>query len=703
MTRTLPQNTDQSITLLLTSEATNEPLTGVVFGDITLHYRKKGGTLTSYTVTSSNFRELDATNAPGLYEIDLDAGILDVPGSFLLYLLENGGADLNHVFLEFEVTPTQDTPVIFEGSNIPLDVAQDMALYVEASSNPLTGLSSSLVTSTLFKKGVVTANAIGSSLIEIDAINQPGWYRYTLTSSHVDTEGDLVVDFELGGSSKSFTDQSSGLTVEVLGSSNTGYKVYAKDSLTLHMTAIADNDGISAPSGVRSTDGGSTWTNVSAGSSGDIATQGLPGSDFVAYGGEDSGSPDLNYSDDNGSTFNKATESSFTVFDPILDISVVSSNLAFAVAGLYTLKWDRVADSAVLAVVLSPGGLGGGTEEAVAIHALDVSIAVVLYKDGSDALIGRTVNGGSTWANVTVPDTGLIYRDVDFVPGGTTGWIVGDTGRILKSTDSGASFSVQTSGTTAQLQGVLALSDMIAWVAGVGVLLYTTNGGVTWTDMVSTLGIPASSESVNLDGILNGPLWIVGTTSAPETFVYKIESVVSESARVTHRFFVVDRVTSGDVTLVSDSLDDLKGAGFDSVTDSLVQVVSNLNTVDTALTEIQGSGFDDSTDSLEQIRNNLGGGGSSDLTPVLTALSTLQGDVDVIQDSVGRLLGLAQENYRITGQSYNANNKLTSASIKIFADKANADANTSPTAQYLLTATYDGQGLLVDYLVTRES
>lgn len=56
---------------------------------------------------------------------------------------------------------------------------------------------------------------------------------------------------------------------------------------------------------------------------------------------------------------------------------------------------------------------------------------------------------------------------------------------------------------------------------------------------------------------------------------------------------------------------------------------------------------------------------------------------------VKRILGLTHENFRIKNQVYNTNNKLTSATIRIYGSAADCANDTNQTAEYTITAAYD--------------
>ena len=69
----------------------------------------------------------------------------------------------------------------------------------------------------------------------------------------------------------------------------------------------------------------------------------------------------------------------------------------------------------------------------------------------------------------------------------TTGYSVGDAGTILKTTDGGSQWSIQSSGTTNRLQSVhFPMDAMTGYAAGVGgTLLKTMDGGTNWTRQTS--------------------------------------------------------------------------------------------------------------------------------------------------------------------------------------------------------------------------
>ena len=81
-----------------------------------------------------------------------------------------------------------------------------------------------------------------------------------------------------------------------------------------------------------------------------------------------------------------------------------------------------------------------------------------------------------------------------------TGFVVGDTGTILKSTDAGSAWTPLTSGTSSTLHGVYFLdpNDGIA-VGDGGLILRTTDGGAAWQSITS--GVEDSLRSVSFNGV----------------------------------------------------------------------------------------------------------------------------------------------------------------------------------------------------------
>ncbi len=98
---------------------------------------------------------------------------------------------------------------------------------------------------------------------------------------------------------------------------------------------------------------------------------------------------------------------------------------------------------------------------------------------GDDGTILKTTNGGSQWVIQTSPVIGF-FNDVFFIDA-NYGWIVGNGGYILRTTNGGTTWeNVKPSSFDGHLQGTFFLSKDTGFVIGPGNILKTTDGGVTW-------------------------------------------------------------------------------------------------------------------------------------------------------------------------------------------------------------------------------
>lgn len=76
--------------------------------------------------------------------------------------------------------------------------------------------------------------------------------------------------------------------------------------------------------------------------------------------------------------------------------------------------------------------------------------------------------------------TGAVIRNLYF-RSATLGWVVGEAGLILKTTDGGATWLAHVSPIQVDFNGVFFTTDNEGWIVGDnGTLLRTTNGGTTW-------------------------------------------------------------------------------------------------------------------------------------------------------------------------------------------------------------------------------
>lgn len=95
---------------------------------------------------------------------------------------------------------------------------------------------------------------------------------------------------------------------------------------------------------------------------------------------------------------------------------------------------------------------------------------------GNEGLILRTTHGES-WTTQTTP-TGYALYGICF-PTRFTGYAAGNGGVIIKSTDGGTSWFNQTHPTVSSLGSIYFLDSLNGWAAG-SAILKTTNGGTDW-------------------------------------------------------------------------------------------------------------------------------------------------------------------------------------------------------------------------------
>jgi hypothetical protein len=104
---------------------------------------------------------------------------------------------------------------------------------------------------------------------------------------------------------------------------------------------------------------------------------------------------------------------------------------------------------------------------------------------GEKGTILRTTNTGQNWMNVSLPDTSInlycISKRTRQNFNATNFYIAGSQGKIYKSTDNGATWSLKNSGTTNTLRSVFFSGNDSGAVSGDnGTVRMTTNAGETW-------------------------------------------------------------------------------------------------------------------------------------------------------------------------------------------------------------------------------
>ncbi|MBE0572719.1 MAG: hypothetical protein IH618_14345 [Ignavibacteriaceae bacterium] len=125
---------------------------------------------------------------------------------------------------------------------------------------------------------------------------------------------------------------------------------------------------------------------------------------------------------------------------------------------------------------------------------------------GENGTIIHTTDGGLTWQFQTSGISSPLYS-VFFIDN-NTGWVVGDFGVILHTSNGGMNWNSQSGVTNFQLWDVHFVNSNIGWAVG-GRIIHTTNGGVNWTEQF--IPFQVLFDITFIDG-LNG--WAVGGTNS---------------------------------------------------------------------------------------------------------------------------------------------------------------------------------------------
>jgi hypothetical protein len=151
-------------------------------------------------------------------------------------------------------------------------------------------------------------------------------------------------------------------------------------------------------------------------------------------------------------------------------------------------------------------------------------------------------------------------------------------------------------------------------------------------------------------------------------------------------------VVNANIGGFNGAIDDIKGSGFSSGTDSL---------------KAQRDLFDSRVPSEVAQKDQLVGTGGTEAAPAGIGLWDVLGDGSVsigdIDLSLQRLLGLGHENFAIRDQVYDTKNNLLNATVKIYPSKADVQGDTNAIGTYSISATYDSQNRLTDYQMVKDS
>lgn len=96
--------------------------------------------------------------------------------------------------------------------------------------------------------------------------------------------------------------------------------------------------------------------------------------------------------------------------------------------------------------------------------------------------------------------------------------------------------------------------------------------------------------------------------------------------------------------------------------------------------------------------------GAEQLVVTQFSIDDIGTELELLMEKICRVLGLSQENFRIINRTYGifgSNKCLTSATTRIYENASDAQNDTNHIAEYQMTATYNSEGELTDYLVVK--
>ncbi len=153
------------------------------------------------------------------------------------------------------------------------------------------------------------------------------------------------------------------------------------------------------------------------------------------------------------------------------------------------------------------------------------------YAAGTDGVILETTDTGEPWIQRNSGTDATLYDaedqwNYDHI------WVTGEDGIILKNSGTGTDFKIQNEGTRLWLGAVKFIDENNGWAVGgdmfggtnAGIILSTTNGGLTWNERNTAIHLNAvdfanglNGWAVGEDGIIrhthNGESW--GTQTSP--------------------------------------------------------------------------------------------------------------------------------------------------------------------------------------------
>lgn len=620
---------DIVVTVIVT-DVTGDPVTGLDFDDAVLFYRKAGGAATEKTLDAENFSEVDATNLPGLYEVSFTADETDTEGEFVAVLRQDGATDFENVTLRLEVTEVDDvdfTPFLRRlladdrtTSSITQGESYIFPLLLTSNGNPVFGAVPADLEVTVVSTTSETVNA-PSALEAVSSV--PGLYRMTLDGALFNDLGEVFI--RVAGLPPTSVTQFSGVMSPTMA-------VHAQDEETFYVAY----DLSSGKSLQVSTDRGQTFDDApdfpSDPGNGTQAIDGIQdGEDYYLYilsadTREFQRAWRLHRFD--GDTWSTETVSEGTgiQFSTAWDVHAYAVDQVW-LAGRYGANFQD-----------NDGRLSfydGDTIETIetfndpvlAVHQnTETNLWVCI---GLGEVRRGTLDGG-TWTftspTVFADQWQVACWDVDF-SGPDFGVMLFSLSNVYFTTDGGDNWDELSlpSDPTGDPRKVTVLDEGVVFLSypDDGVYL-TTDTGASWSKVAEA---PFATFDADFHSVETGILGEESGGDSAFVFTPMADAIDTKNIQVQ----VVESAGAVDLTPVTESLDEIKGAGFLTGEHSLVEVKGAVDAVDVDLTpvlnsldDIKGAGFLTAEHSLVVIKNSITAGGV-DLSPVLDALDEIKG------------------------------------------------------------------------------
>lgn len=190
------------------------------------------------------------------------------------------------------------------------------------------------------------------------------------------------------------------------------------------------------------------------------------------------------------------------------------------------------------------------------IPALDFVNLYTGYAAGGNGVILKTTNSGDSWTINYNNVSSQYLWNINFIDE-MTGWAAGKSGTIIKTTNGAVSWNLQNSNTSRNLLDVEFTDSQIGWATGDdGIIIKTVNGGNNWS-VIQNTGITENIFDVEFINANTG--WIAGDgglykstnggqtwqISLAEAWVYSAEFINENTGWAGVRFGKIFKTTNG--------------------------------------------------------------------------------------------------------------------------------------------------------------